>query len=498
MAAETEPGRPPKILAEDRQVTRLGESVFRTGQISKEAQDLACDTLRRMTNAYLSLDVVAARIVATAAVRDASNQEQFLERVAEIAGQPAEIISGQEEARLIHLGLESRWPHPNQRILIIDIGGGSAEYILAEHGRLTAAFSRPLGAVRLKEVFLATDPPTAEQLKRLDEYIEEKITPALKRIGQGPFDRVIGTSASASALVCAANRIPRGRRDEGDRQRVTATQLRQLYAKLSTMNLDDRRKLAGIGPRRAEIIVPGAAVLLRSLEWFKAPALYYSAAGVRDGIIIDLAQRGVGREQSQLTREQRQVVEAFARRFAVDMNHARRVAEFSHKLFESLYPLHRLPRAQGRYLEAAAYLRDVGHFISDTSHHKHSWYIVANSDLPGFTDSEKGLVARLCRYHRKAMPAARHPEYQLMDPESKRTLLLLTPILRIADALDRSREQRIEALSCEVEDGVARLTLRSDRDISLEQWAVERAGEEFRQVYGRSLEVLKGAAVARA
>ena len=492
LAAEANDGQPPLVLAEDRQVTRLGAGVFRDGQISREALEEVCAVLQRMVTRYRELDVLASRVVATAAVRDAGNQREFLERAGAVAGQTVETISGLEEARLIHLGVMSRWPHPKQRILIVDIGGGSAEFILSEQGRLAQAYSRPLGALRITEVFLKNNPPTPTELRRMDEYIEEKMSVAIRRIGRGGFDRAIGTSASASALVSAANRIPRPRREEADRLRAATPQVRRLYQSLSQMDLARRRKVTGLGPRRAEIIVPGVAVLLRTLEGFGLPALYYSAAGVRDGIIRDLADRGVGRELTQLGSDQRRTVEALARRFGVDMRHAHTVSGFVHKLFEGLYPLHRLPRETGRLLEAAAILRDVGHFISDTSHHKHSHYIVANADLAGFTDSERLDIALLCRYHRKALPGPRHPDFDGLSSERKRAIQLLTPLLRIADALDRSREQRVERLDLENGDTGVNLRLRARRDVGLEQWAIERVAESFASAYGRPLTVLVG------
>jgi exopolyphosphatase / guanosine-5'-triphosphate,3'-diphosphate pyrophosphatase len=489
MAAEVERGSPFKVLAEDRQVTRLGESVFTTGVIDGAALDFLCATLERMVAAYRPLGVLATRAVATSAVRDASNSEEFLERTGKILGQPVEVISGQEEARLIHLGVGTRWPHPDERILIIDIGGGSAELIESDHGQLKAAFSRPLGAVRLHSVFLSNDPPTPADLLRMEDFIEEKLAVALRRIERGGFARAIGTSASASAIVCAANRIPRARRGEGDRRKASLAQIRQMYHSLGAMPLSERRKTVGIGPRRAEIIVPGAAVLALALEHFGIVHLAYCAAGVRDGIVRDLADRGVGRERVRLANAQRQAVEQFARRFGVDLKHARRVAVFAREMFQSLESWHRLEPEQGRLLEAAAYLRDTGHAINDMSHHKHSQYIVANSDLSGFTDQERLEVAMLCRYHRKSMPGPRHPDFAALPPERQRTVMLLAPILRIADALDRSRDQRVEAIRCELRAGGLFLTIESAGDVSLETWAVERVAPEFRTAYQKPMTV---------
>src|SRR5581483_9730607 len=194
LAAEVNAAGRIQPLAEQRQVTRLGASVFQHGRISEEAIAFVCQTLAKMAEAYKTMDILAIRAVATSAVRDAGNQIEFLDRASAALGARVETISGQEEARLIHVGVQARWPHPSQRVLILDVGGGSAETILSDGGDLVQAFSRPLGAVRLTEVFLKRDPPSDLDLHRLQEYIDEKLAPAVKRFGRHTFGRVIATS----------------------------------------------------------------------------------------------------------------------------------------------------------------------------------------------------------------------------------------------------------------------------------------------------------------
>jgi exopolyphosphatase / guanosine-5'-triphosphate,3'-diphosphate pyrophosphatase len=488
-AAEVKPGQPPRILASDREVTRLGESVFRTGSVSEDAIEATCVVLARMSGLYRKLEVAGVRAVATSAIRDARNQRAFIERASAAVGAPVEIISGREEARLIHLGVQATWPQDTRNLLIIDIGGGSAEIIAAEHGHLVESFSKPLGAVRLKENFLRSDPPAPQQLHQMQEYIQQKLEGPISRLGSIKWDRVIATSATAAAVAGAIARVPRSERDAIDRLRIATPQVRKLYQKLSGLSLAARRKVTGIGPRRAEIIVPGMAVLLEFLQEFQLPALYYTRAGVRDGIIADLAARNVGAELSRLSREQRREVETMGRRYGVALDHARKVAEISNLLFTALEPLHELPPAYGKLLEAAAYLHDVGHYVSDASHHKHSWYVVANSDLAGFTERERLLVAALCRYHRRSLPSPEHSAFQALSAEERRTAMLLIPILRLADNLDRSHDQRIRGVACRLRNGQVCLELHARGDIDLEQWAAQRAATVFEQVYQRPIAV---------
>jgi exopolyphosphatase/guanosine-5'-triphosphate,3'-diphosphate pyrophosphatase len=491
LAAEVLPGLPTRALAADREVTRLGTSVFNTGRVSTEATDLVCSVLRRMAAAYSKLDLLAVRAVATSAIRDASNQAEFIDRASEALGTPVEIISGQEEARLIHLGVQSRWPHPEERILIIDVGGGSVEFIVADRGEIREGISRQLGAVRLTEVFLKHDPPTRLELHRMEQFIDEKFEPALHRIENGSFHRVIATSATAAAIVSAINAVPRSDREAADRMKAEVSQIRDLYSEVSTMDLGARRKVAGIGPRRAEIIIAGSAVFLRVLESLRLDSLYYSVAGVRDGIIEDLDARGVGRYLSRLSPMHVRVVESMCAKYGVDLPYARQVSDFAVQLFDALQPLHRLPRDHGRLLQTAAFLLDSGHFISDTGHHKHSAYIVANSDLPGYTDQERELVAILCRYHRKSLPTTRHEQFRALPPESRKAVQMLTPLLRIAVALETSKEQRISKIECQLNGAGATLSLSGEKDFDLEVWAAERGADIFRQVYGVPMTIVR-------
>jgi len=376
-------------------------------------------------------------------------------------------------------------------VLMIDIGGGSAELILSEHGRMAQGFSKPLGALRLTEVFLKNDPPTPRELHRLEEYIEERIVDVVRRFGQEPYDRAIATSATAAAVICAVNKVPRAKRESADRLRATAPQVTKFYKEVSSRDLESRKKIPGIGPKRAEIIVPGVAMLLLALREFHLSKLYYSSAGMRDGIIADLAARGVGRELSRLDSEQRLLMTGMTRHYGVPLRHARQVAALAHTLFDSLQSLHGLPHAYGKALEAAAYLHDIGHYVSDNRHHRHSYYLVANSDMPGFTERERQLIAHLCRYHRKSAPNAAHSQFQTLDAEGRKAIVLLTPLLRLADALDRSNEQRVESIECETKDAEVAVRIRSAADVDLEQWAGETVADLFREVYGKRLTITK-------
>jgi exopolyphosphatase/guanosine-5'-triphosphate,3'-diphosphate pyrophosphatase len=491
-AAEVAPDGTLKVVASDRQVTRLGESVFRTGRISPAAIEFACDVLASMAQKYKAANAVAVRAVGTSALRDAGNKDEFLRRASEVLATHVEVISGLEEARLIFMGVQARWPYPKGRLLVIDVGGGSAEVIVGENGHLAEAYSKKIGAVRMREVFLKSEPPAKLELAQLQEYIEQRLESVIRRLQPKPIDRAITTSGTAAAIMCAVHHISRSKRDKVDRLRASKSQVRSFFDKIASRDLEGRRKVTGIGPRRAEIIIPGTAVLLHVMAALRLPALHYSAAGLRDGIIADLARRGVGRKPARLDADRREVVTGMARRYAVEMNHVRKVAQTATQLFESTEPLHRLAPQYGGLLEAAAYLYDIGHYVSDTKHHRHSAYLVANSDLPGFTERERYILASLCRHHRKAMPGPSSADFQALDPEAKRAVLLLTPLLRLSAAIDQTHEQRVRSIDCSVQNGAVRVVLHSNSDVKLEKWAAEQVGDAFRQVYQSALFVDKG------
>jgi exopolyphosphatase/guanosine-5'-triphosphate,3'-diphosphate pyrophosphatase len=489
LAAEVDQQGVVHTLAADRRVVRLGSGVFREGRLGAAEITLGCQVLTEMAETCRKWEVQSIRAVATAAMRDATNSDEFIQPGSRILGAPIEVISGLEEARLIHLGVQSNWPHPRERLLILDIGGGSAELILAEKGHFVEAFSKPLGAIRLTELFLKSDPPDPRELVRLQKYIKERIAGPATRFNSAKANRLIATSATAAAAVSAINLVARSRRDLADRMPATAAQIRNLLKQVGALSVAKRAKIPGIGAKRAEIIVAGVAVLHEVIQALKMPRLYYSTAGVREGIIADLSHGKTGQAQAKLTADQKRVVRAMAQRYGAVKEHTRKVGDLSVMLFHELRSLHGLPSGCGRLLEAAANLYNIGHFVNEAKHHRHSMYLVANSDLPGFEDREREVIANLCRYHRKSMPQATHETFQALHPDDRRAVLLLTPLLRLAAALDESREQRVDRVQAVVRESSVELRLYSTADVDIEQWHAQRVAEVFQQAYGLPLAV---------
>jgi exopolyphosphatase/guanosine-5'-triphosphate,3'-diphosphate pyrophosphatase len=279
----------------DREVVRLGAGVFRTGRLNAAAADLACRVLERMASAYEKHAVTSLRAVGTAALRDAANRSEFVLTASSILGSPLEVIGGLEEARLVQRGVAVQWPHEHERVLIVDVGGGSVQMILSDRERFAAGTSLPLGAVRLTEMFLPDDPPAPADVARLRLHIREQIAAVAEPLARAAVHRVIATSATAGAIVCAVNGIRRSQRQYADRQPATARQVGELLGMLVERDVASRAGVVGVGRRRAEIIVAGVALLDGLMCGLRLRKLHYSTAGVRDGIIADLHAQAIGR-----------------------------------------------------------------------------------------------------------------------------------------------------------------------------------------------------------
>lgn len=278
----------------DREVVRLGSGVFRNGRLSASATGLAERVFQRMAGAIERHRVSSVRAVGTSAVRDASNRDAFTASASNILGCPLEVIGGLEEARLVQLGVAAHWPHEHERLLIIDIGGGSVQLILSDRERFAAGTSLPLGAVRLTEMFLGDDPPREADVARLRLHIREQMAGAVDHLARAAVHRVVATSATAGAIVCAVNQFKRSQRQHADRLGASTQQIGELLRELVDQDVQGRASVVGVGRRRAEIIVAGVAALEGIMGSLRLPKLQYSTAGVRDGIIADLALRGAG------------------------------------------------------------------------------------------------------------------------------------------------------------------------------------------------------------
>jgi exopolyphosphatase/guanosine-5'-triphosphate,3'-diphosphate pyrophosphatase len=467
------PGGALETLHQERDPIRPGEGVFLSGRMPAEVEERLVATLRRYA-ALCRRHKARVRAVATSAMREAKNGPDVVRRVRAATGLELEVISGREEARLICAGV-LRGRAPTAPALLVDIGGGSTEVATARGEAPTDLWSVPLGAVRLTQIFGTRGRVSPQRLAALRAFAAEAFQEAIPE-PRLPVRRGLGSSGTIGAVVGFA--ADRGR--TATRQEVS----RALDA-LARMSATDRSR--EFDPRRAEIIVAGAAVLEAAMRHLGLRSVVAVETGLRNGLLVELA-RADGEARDVSTAE---AVIELGRRFGFDEAHARQVARLALELHDRLAPLHRLPPLMRRVLEAAALLHDVGHAVSVQAHHKHTYYLVAHADLPGFSDHERELVALVARYHRRSVPSRGRADLKTLSSSELGAVRKLTAILRVADALDRSHHQPVRRVAARLRDRSVRLAIGARGPLDLELWDAEREAALFRRVFRRRLELAR-------
>ena len=498
-----------KTLHEDREVTRLGESVFQTGMISPEAMAGTIKALKRFHKAVQTHVCDKVRIVATSAMRDARNASAFIEWVKSSTGWEVEVISGLEEGRLIHLGVVALDPGGRSRCLLIDLGGGSCEITLSDQGRVQEMVSLPLGAVRLQQEFLRNDPPTSEDTDRLRQYIERELKRGEKKLGRPQVSLVIATSGTAAALAEASAALlakPTARKPTagkpavvkpvaGRKQRLgpleaSTADVRRLADKLLTMTNPEREAMPGIGPKRAEIIVGGAEVYATLLERFHLAGFRYSPLGLRDGMLAQMLGEVDLRAavHRQIEQERWTGVLAVSKRYGIDEKKAEPVRAHAVQLFDDLAKLHELPPDYRIWVQAAAMMVEVGKFMSHQGHHRHAQYIIANSEIFGFSPKQRLIVANIARYQGKTRPDPLDRYMRPLPADEQLRVARAVLLLRLAVALNQDRASAVVGLRTRVSPKRVVIEILPGRGgAELEAWAVRKEAPYFLEVFRRTL-----------
>jgi exopolyphosphatase/guanosine-5'-triphosphate,3'-diphosphate pyrophosphatase len=492
-----------KTLHEDREVTRLGESVFQTGMISPDAMANTIKALRRFHKAVQTHVCDKVRVVATSAMRDARNAAAFVEWVKSSTGWTVEIISGLEEGRLIHLGVVTHEPGARGRCLLIDLGGGSCEVTLSDGGLVKEMVSLPLGAVRLQQEFLQQDPPMKEDIARLKQYIDRELQRGERKLGKPHVGLVIATSGTAAALAEASvamlaklpvrKALPKTGGVVRFKPQVASTEdVRRLADKLVKMTNAQREAVPGIGPKRSEIIIGGAQVYAALLERFALKGFRYSALGLRDGMLAQMLGEVDLRAavHAKIENERWAGVLAVCKRYGIDQKKAEPVRLHAVQLFDALAPVHQLPEEYKLWLQAAAMMCDVGKFMNHQGHHRHSQYIIANSEIFGFSPEQRQIVAALARYLGKTRPDAMDRPMRGLPADEIARVERAVVLLRLAVALNQDRASAVVGLKTLVYAKNVILEIQPGRGgAQLERWAVGKEAGYFREVFGRDLVV---------
>ena len=426
------------VLTREKETVRLGHDTLLKGYLDRGAILTATDCIRRFRSIAEARGAERIVATATAAVREANNSGNFIKAVEQKTGLRVEILSGIEEARLIGLAASHGCSDKHTSTLNIDIGGGSTEISMFRDGVPLTLHSIRLGAVGLTERFFKSDPPGAKAVREMQFEIRAAVERPARELRNCRWDQVTGTSGT---ILTIGNTLGG----------INLRELAQFNATLAEMSTAERRSAVRITTQRAEIIVAGGLMLEGIMRALGVKSLTTCEWSLREGVIIDRLRDWEAQSRPpmpDIADQKLRGVHAVGKRFGYEEAHSHQVARLAETIFDALAESVKLTRHQRLLLSAAALLHDVGYHIAHESHHKHSLYLIENSELTGFSERERAVIANVARYHKGSLPKNHHPNYAALSGADRTTVARLAGILRLADAMDRRHDNRVKDLLC--------------------------------------------------
>jgi exopolyphosphatase/guanosine-5'-triphosphate,3'-diphosphate pyrophosphatase len=483
-----------EVIDREKEMVRLGSGGLDGKALTAEAMAAALQAFSRFRRLAESHQVDEILAAATSAVREAENGGEFLAAVERETGIKPQVISGTEEARLIHLAAVYGVDVAAASAVVVDIGGGSVEITHGTGTSLRVARSFKLGVIRLTERFVHTDPLSGRDERRLVRHIGDELSKYLREIKGAGFDRVIGTSGTILSVGTVAAAEGRRASDEVRNLRVSAKQIHRFRKDVVQRSIGERMKMPGLDPRRADLIVSGAVLLDTILQRLEATEITLCDFALREGLVLDYIQRNRRHiaQAGQYPDVRRRSVMELAERCSYWSEHASQIARLSLSIFDQTRSVHGLTDREREWLEFAALLHDVGTHISYPRHHKHSYYLIKNGHLRGFEPAEAEVIALVARYHRKSEPKKSHTDFGALGSKRRRTVRTLAAILRFAETLDRSHAQAVTGVEMHDRGAEYLVKLRTTGDAELELWAAQRQVAPLARVLGKPIRVSAG------
>src|SRR5436190_7733 len=483
-----------EVIDRVKEMVRLGAGGLDGRALTPEAMHAALQVLakfRRLAESHRVDDIIA---VATSATREAENGGDFLRTVTDQTGIRPQVISGTEEARLIHSAAVYGVGIPRDVAVVVDIGGGSVEITRGDSAGAEMARSFKLGVIRLTERFVRSDPLEPRDERKLVRYVEDQVGKYLDQIAKAGFARVVGTSGTILSLGAVALAEDGQLNVPIRNRRIPAKQVHRLRKDLASLSLEKRLRVPGLEPRRADLVVAGAILVDEILRRLGADELTLCDLSLREGLVLDY----VSRHRLQIAHADR--YPDVRRRSVVELSercnywpaHAHQVARLATSLVDQTRVIHGLTDREREWLEYAAIMHDVGVHISYERHHHHSYYLIRNGDLRGFEPEEIETIALIAQYHRQATPKRKHEPFGDLKRKRRRAVRTLAAILRLAESLDRSHAQSVGALELHDRGDDDLLQVRSNGDAELELWAAQRHAAPFERMTGKPLRIEVG------
>ncbi len=484
-----------KILIDEKDTIRLGREVFEKGVFGSSSIRRIKRTLEKFKKIMDDYVVDHVRVVATAAFREAANAVEVKNFISKETGiKNIEIISGKEEGRLIFLGVISNFDLKDKRALIVDIGGGSCELVIGDTEKVSYNESLNLGATRLTKFFLKTNPVKDYELEMLENHLDSVFKRIKLAAKKHSFDMIIGTGGSLNNFtkIIHAKDKRNGKNDMF--REITLKDIEKLNEEIASKTFRQRLKLPGLDKKRVDIILAAGLVIKKIIEFYGKDGFTSLSKGLKDGLMIDTINRlGIifpYQHDSELLKEHR--IWEIGHRYNFEEKHAENVTELSIRLFEQLKEHFDFKEEWREYLMAAAMLHDIGYYISHSAHHKHSKYLIENSDLIGFDEGEKDIISHIARYHRKALPKKTHTSFQDMSSNDREIVKKMASVLRIADAMDRSHLETIHDFKISIKDNELVIKVNApEKDLFFEIEGVIKKGDMFEWVFDKKV-ILKG------
>jgi exopolyphosphatase / guanosine-5'-triphosphate,3'-diphosphate pyrophosphatase len=475
-----------QVLESGRAAVRLGRGAFRANRLEPGAMAAALQALARFRRRMQVLDIRHYRLVATSAVRESANGQAFVQRVKKRLGLDLEVISGTEEARLVVRAVKSRLALGRRAWLVVNVGGGSVEVAQVDQRGVIWSQSHTMGAVRLLQELTAVRGQTAsDSRRRLADYV------AALRFSHAPNVRPAAGLIATGGNIEELARLAKAPVRRNGTAVLSLAALRRVTEELAALSVPARRRRLRLKKDRADVILPAAVVYERLCVLAGKQSLLVPFVGTKEGIVLDLADNLTAHRAYAKEKETQLLSAAVAlgRRYHYDEAHSLQVARLALSLFEQLRELHRLGEADYRILLAAAVLHDIGAYISYKKHHKHSLYLLSQSELPGLNQEEMLMVANVARYHRKGSPGPAHEYFVRLSKPDRDRVAKLAALLRLADALDREHAQNVRRLQATLQPRWLTLEVAGEGDADSAAWAVKRKAQLFGEVFGRKVRV---------
>jgi exopolyphosphatase/guanosine-5'-triphosphate,3'-diphosphate pyrophosphatase len=474
-----------RVLDDEKQTTRLAAGLTRTGKLPEEAMGQSVDALERMKAIAEGYGVERLEVIATSAVREASNRQRFLNLVRERLDLDVEVISPREEGQFAFASVARHFNLKPINAAIVDLGGGSTELIFAVKGVVEKICSLPLGAVRLTEAFVHSDPLSDGDYRRLKKHVRKCVAGIVDMPGFHPH-LMIGAGGTFMALAHLSMR----RRGENFGSiagyELNRSEVVHIFENLRDLSLRARRNVPGLHADRADIILSGLVVIERLMKLLHCNRLQIHDQGVRDGLLLQMISelyKGA-RRASQDQHDALAGVRQFAVACSYEPRHAQQVAKLAGEIFQQLQEPLQLAPEEGLILEAAALLHEVGYLINYEKHHQHSYHLIMHGNLRGLSPRQRELIANVARYHRRARPKLKHENFARLLPQERETVRRLSALLRIADGLDRTHTQAIQAVRCQWHRQQVAFTVLAERKPEVDLWGAEEKAKLFQRIFG--------------